>query len=185
MLASEYGERAPAATVDELAACLEKVSGRFWGDVLPWQIALALCRNDEFAIADRLEELTANLDHGNSGIRLWMFDVAWCVRDRLNPVEAYLRLLTNVADKLANWDASLGLCRAVLESDELFWKTADEFTPKDFEEQYKTRLALARKEGLVRFQHHFERRELRLRRLICETTLGLAAEEIEDAEGAS
>ena len=178
LLAAEWGGHAPATTTEELTACGEKVSGRFWGDLLPWQLALALCHRDENTVTSRLEELTANLDHHNSSIRLWMHDVAWCVRDRLNPVEAHLRLLTNVADKLAGWDSSLGLCRALFPTDEAFWQIADTFEPPDFQEQYQTRLTLAHKDGLARFLTRFEKKELRLRRLICETTLELTPEEI-------
>ena len=40
LLAAEWGGHAPATTTEELTACGEKVSGRFWGDLLPWQLAL-------------------------------------------------------------------------------------------------------------------------------------------------
>jgi hypothetical protein len=64
LLAAEWCGCAPATTADELAACVEKMSGCFWGDVLPWQLALVIFRRDEDAVASRLEQLTANLDHG-------------------------------------------------------------------------------------------------------------------------
>ncbi len=48
-------------------------------------------------------------------------------------------------------------------------------TSMGFEEQYRERLASARKEGIAAVQCRFERVELGLRRMICETVLGLPA----------
>ena len=59
---------------------------------------------------------------------------------------------------------------------------ADNFQPEDFADQYRDRMALARKEGLANFEQRFLRKELRLRRLIDQSALGLTAEEINIAE---
>ena len=110
-----------------------------------------------------------------------MFDLAWCVRERLNPVEASVRLLKNVADTLGYWDSALGLCRSQFPTDEAFWAFADYFQPKELSEQYRERMDFARKQGLLIFQQRFERGELRLRRLICQSALSLTPEEIQVA----
>ena len=181
MLAVEWGQRSPESTSAALAACLDKVAGRFWGDLLPWKLALEFCRHNPSGVFG-MEQLTANLDHHNSCIRLWMFDLASCVRDRLNPVEASARLLKNVADTLGFWDSALGLCRNQFSTDEEFWAMADNYQPKDFADQYRERLTYARKEGLAVFQHRFDRVELRLRRLINQSALALTPQEIQSTE---
>lgn len=107
-----------------------------------------------------------------------MFDIGWCVRQSLNPGEAVPRLLKNVADTLGHWDASLGLCRSLFPTDEAFWQTAIEYQPADLADQYRERMELTHKEGLRFFQRHFEWRELRVRQLINQFTLGLTKEEI-------
>ena len=183
LLAVEWGHRSPETTSASLTACLDKVAGHFWGDLLPWQLALEFCQHNPRGVFG-LDQLTANLDHHNSCIRLWMFDLAWCVRDRLNPVEASVRLLKNLADTLGYWDSALGLCRNQFLTDEAFWAMADNFKPKDFSEQYRERMVFARKQGLCVFQQRFERGELRLRRLISQSAFGLTPEEIKLAEGA-
>src|SRR5438094_218524 len=40
LLTVEWGDRSPQATSDCLSACLTQISDRFWGDLLPWQLAL-------------------------------------------------------------------------------------------------------------------------------------------------
>lgn len=177
LLAAEWGNHSLESTSGELAACLDTVIGRFWGDLLPWRLALESCRHNPRGVSG-LDELIANLDHHNSCTRLWMFDLAWCVRDRLNPVEATVRLLKDVADTIAYWDSALGLCRSLIPAGEAFWAMADHFQPKSFAEQYQDRMNLARKEGLSMFERRFELLELRLRRLIGQSALGLTPEEI-------
>lgn len=185
LLADEWGNRSPEATSTALAACLDKVAGRFWGDLLPWRLALEFCQHNPRGVSC-LEDLTTNLDHHNSSIRRWMFDLAWCVRHRLNSVEATGRLLKNVADTLGHWDSSLGLCRALFPTDEAFFGCADKFQAKEFaDQQYRERLDIARERGLAVFQQYFERMELRLRRIICEFVLGLTPDEIRFVEASA
>jgi hypothetical protein len=184
LLAVEWGNRAPATTSADLAACLDKSAGRFWGDRLPWCLALDFCRHNPRGVSG-LDDLAANLDHHNSSIRFWMFEMAWCVRARLNPVEATARLLKNVADTLGYWDSALGLCRSLYPTDEAFWAAADSFQPEDLADQYRDRITLARKEGLPIFEQRFLRLELRLRQLIDQTALALTPDEIKIVEDGS
>ncbi len=183
LLAAEWGNRSPEATSASLAACLDKAAGRFWGDLLPWQLALGCCHHNPRGVCGT-DELTANLDHHNSSIRLWMFELAWCIRNKVNGENVVPRLLKNVADTLSHVSTSLSLCRAMFPTDEAFWRAADEFRPPpDFEKQYRERIALARKEGLAKLQSHFEGMELGLRQLICETALGLETQKIKSTDG--
>jgi hypothetical protein len=181
LLASEWGSRSPDTTSSDLQACLDKVAGRFWGELLPWQLALEFCRYNPSGIYG-LDNLTANLDHHNSCIRGWMLDLAWCVRPKLNRDQAVPKLLKNVADTLGNVEPALGLCRALFPSDEAFWVAAYLFDAGTFSAQYRHRLELARKEGLATFQHRLEGMELRVRRLISEVALGLTPEEFKMTE---
>ena len=184
LLASEWGSQSPPATSAALSACLDTAAGRFWGDLLPWQLALELCQHSPPS-TDSLEKLTCNLDHDSSSIRLWMFDLAWCVSDKLNHVEATARLLKDVADTLGYWGSALGLCRSLFPSDEAFWATADEFQAGGFADQYQKRMSHARERGPGIFQLRFLRRELRLRRLIGQTALALTPEELKPVENAA
>ena len=181
LLATEWGHRSLDSTSASLQACLDKVHGRFWGDLLPWQLALEFCRYNPSG-ASGLGNVTCNLDHHNSSIRLWMFDLAWCVRDRLNREKAVPRLLKNVANTLGFWDSSLGLCRALFPSDEAFLLAAEEFEADTFSIQFRDRLESARKEGLATFQSRFERKELRLRRQICQIALAVTPDEMQTIE---
>jgi hypothetical protein len=180
LLAVEWGKRSPETTSVELLACLDKVAGRFWGDRLPWRLALEFGRHNPCGVGG-MDELIANLDHHNSSIRLWMMELAWCVRDDLDADKAVPRLLQNIAGTLGHWDAALGLCRALHPTDETFWISANAFKPKeDYAAQYRDRLDLARKQGLDVYQQYFELMELRLRRLIGATALGLTAADLQE-----
>jgi hypothetical protein len=181
LLAVEWGNRAPDTTSADLAACLDKAAGGFWGDRLPWCLALDFCRHNPRGVSG-LEDLATNLDHHNSSIRFWMFKLAWCVRPRLDAVEATARLWKDVADTLGYWDSALGLCRSLFPNDEEFWAVADNFQPEDYAEQYRDRLTLTRKEGLPIFEQRFLRLELRLRRLIDQTALALTPEEVKTTQ---
>lgn len=175
LIAEEWGSQLPETTTNVLGACLAKVAGRFWGDRLPWQLALQCCQHNPRG-AFSLESLTDNLSHSNSNVRLWMFDLAWCVQKRLDPVEASVLLLKNVADTLGYWDSSLGLCRTLFSTDDEFFGFADNFQPEDFAGQYEARLKLAREKGLAIFQQRFARMELRLNQIINETAAGIMDE---------
>jgi hypothetical protein len=182
LLAVGWGDHAPKVTSDGLAACLDQVSDRFWGDLLPWQLALEFCRHNPLGVCG-LKLLTANLDHHNSSARRWTLELAWIVRNKLNQADVVPKLLKNVADTLGYWNHSLGLCRTLLTDDAAFWQLAARFQANEYAEQYSGRLALAREQGLVVFQQPFQEMELRLRRKICELALGLTSEEIQIAKG--
>jgi len=177
LLAVEWGNRSPESTTAALESCLDTVSDRFWGDKLVWQLALEFCRYNPKGI-NGTGTLTVNLGHRDSRIRLWMFELAWCVRAKLKPVVVSRLLLKNVANSLGHWDAALGLSRGLYATDEEFWAAAGAFRPTGFAEQYDERVALARARGWRLFQQRFEARELRAHRLIEQVALMLAAKEM-------
>jgi hypothetical protein len=176
LLAHEHGSRSPDCTTHAMEECLSAVRARFWGDQLPWRLALACCRHNPNG-RQGLGELTANLDHHNSSIRLWMLELAWLIRDRLDPDCAVPKLLNNAANTLGHWDAAAGLCRALHRNDDNFWVSADAHEPEDFADQYRQRLKFIRERGLPAFTARFENMELRLRRLIDDAALALPAPE--------
>jgi hypothetical protein len=184
LLAVEWGKRSPEETSAPLASCLDAVADRFWGDLLPWKLALEFCRHNPRGVYG-LPQLMANLDHHNSSIRGWMLDLGWIVRHKLYNVDVMPKLLKNVADTLAYWDLSLGLCRALFPDDEAFFKAADNFQPESLADQYQERLALARERGLPLFQLYFKNMELGIRQKICGLALGLTPEEIQIVEQSS
>ena len=174
LLAHEHGTRSPDRTTLALESCLAAVSTRFWGDQLPWRVALEFCLHNPNRRTG-LNELSANLDHPNSSIRLWMMEIAWLVRERLDPDEAVPKLLGNVANTLGSWDAAAGLCAALHREEGYFWISAEGHEPEDHEEQYQRRLTSIRERGVHAFSARFEHRELRLRRRVDALALTLPA----------
>lgn len=164
MVAAERGAGAPMATVQELNLCLNLVSGRWWGDQLLWLLTMELCVEDSESRASN--ELSENLDHHQSAIRGWMFDLAWFIRHKLDRDEITPRLLKNTADTLGGWEKSLGLCRALFDNDAAFELAALVYQPEDFVQQYNERIEHAKEQGYARYLYPFELRELKLRRLI-------------------
>jgi hypothetical protein len=163
LVAYEHGNRSPLRTTNALESCLAAVGTRFWGDQLPWRLALEFCLHNP---KQRLgvNELSASLDHNNSSIRLWMLKIAWLVRQKLDPDEAVPKLLNNMANTLGNWDASAGLCSALHQEEGYFWISAEGHEPEDYADQYQQRLGFIRERGLPAFTAQFEHLELRLRR---------------------
>jgi hypothetical protein len=170
LLAHEHGDRSPEGTTQLLEACLTAVRARFWGDQLPWRLALGCCRHNPNA-RQGLGELTANLDHHNSATRLWIFKLAWLVRARLDPDHAVPKLLNNVANNLGHWDAAAGLCAALHRNGDYFLISAETHEPDGFADQYRDRLKFIRERGVPAFTARFETLELRLRRLVDATAL--------------
>ena len=120
-----------------------------WIDVLPWDLAVEVLGVGTYDTNADLEGLVANLTHHNSGIRRFMFDLAWILRRRLT-LDAAPGLLKNVADTLGDWWLSLGLCSFLFETDDEFWAYADGYVFEDdrFESQYRDRLKLVRDAGM-------------------------------------
>lgn len=164
MVATERGPGTPVATVQELNLCLNLVSGRWWGDQLAWLLAMEHCVYDGKNRARN--ELSDNLNHHQSNIRGWMFNLAWFIRHELDRDEVVPRLLENTAGTLGGWDMSLGLCRALFDNDELFEQATLLYQPEDYAQQYHERIEHAKKQGYARYLYPFEMIELRLRRLI-------------------
>jgi len=111
-----------------------------WIDQLPWK----LCQS-AFLMSppqsDAVQELTVNLDHHNSSIRCWMMKIGWRVVPWLNPVEANVRLLKNLADTLAGPFMAAGLAARLFDKEDDFLAFAHTFTPPEsFKEQYQNRL---------------------------------------------
>jgi hypothetical protein len=181
LLTVEFGGDSPKATSVELTACLDKVAGRFWFNTLPWRLALEFC-GEEPDGASGLDELVANFDHHSSSLRIWMFEIAWCVRDTLDPLAASKRLLKVVADELGYWPEALGLCHALCPTEDNFEAMADRFHPGDL--KYRQRIDSAKQQGLASCQRHFQEMELRLHRLIRQSALGMPPSETKNAETA-
>lgn len=177
LLAHEHGTRSPDRTTLALESCLAAVSTRFWGDQLPWRVALEFCRHNP-SWRHSVGELTANLDHHNSSIRYWMLEIAWLVRDRLEPDQAVPKLLNNVADTLLGWEAAAGLCAALHQDEGLFWISADAHKPQNHPEQYRQRLTDVRERGLPAFSAGLERSELLVRRRVDALALTLPARDL-------
>lgn len=171
LLAESHGVRLVDRTLAALQQCLAAVQGRGWWDGLPWRLALEGV--EPARGADALAQLSADLTHPNSSIRLWMMELAWCVRRRLDQPSARQSLLKNVADTLGYCGAALGLAAALCPTEEDFWSAASAYQPEDFADQYANRIQQAHEQGLAIFQLRFQKMELRCRRLIEAAVLDL------------
>jgi hypothetical protein len=111
-----------------------------WLDRLPWELA---CASTQTAPGEShaFEQLVANLDHHQSDIRIWMMEMAWCVRNWLRPERALPPLLRNVASKLAGVDLAWGLAAALYADTEALVRAAEAWVPDDFADQYRDRLS--------------------------------------------
>jgi len=182
-LAPACGAVSPEAISVELTGCFDKVAGRYWFNTLPWRLALEYCGEDPGGAAG-LDELVSNFDHHNSSARIRMFEIAWILGDSLESHlhEATRRLLKVVADNLGYYEEALGLCRALYptETDESFWALADGFWPGDLD--YRRRIRSAKQHGLAACQMHFHEMELRLRRLIRQSAVGMPPIETKNVE---
>ncbi|MCX6344602.1 MAG: hypothetical protein NT018_05945 [Armatimonadetes bacterium] len=149
-----------------------------WIDILPWDLAVEALKASTDAPTIELESLVANLTHHNSGIRHFMFELAWILRRRLT-VHAAPLLLKNVADTLGGWWLALGLCSFLFETNDEFWAYADAYVLEDdrFESQYRDRLQLVRNAGLGMCRCDLYQLDSRIRKLIEDYALGLRCHE--------
>ena len=177
LVCSEIPETLMRCTEDVLTACRDaapKPPWMEWLDALPWDLSRDLLLSERGVPMGALDTLTANFTHSNSGIRAFMFELGWFVRNWLNPAEVAPLLLQNVADTLGYWEDSLGLCCDLGWSLETFWAFADDFAPEArFESQYRERLSAVREQGIVLCQHKFLELDMRIRRMVTSFAYGL------------
>jgi len=177
LLCEEYGSTFSPNAAMALNNCRSVAAGSGgieWLDVLPWDLAMESLGTQIGDPTRGTESLVANLTHHSSGIRAFMFDLAWLVRDRLPKAESAERLLRNTADTLMHWNSSLGLCSLLFSDTEIFWAFADNYRPEaPFEEQYRERLAAIKEHGLANCTYYFSDLEAGIRKRICEFALRL------------
>ncbi|MCL5103867.1 MAG: hypothetical protein M1133_07110, partial [Armatimonadetes bacterium] len=177
LLCEEYGDQfspAAAMAIYNCRSVAAESGGIQWMDVLPWDLAMESLSTQTSDPTRGTESLVANLTHHSSGIRAFVFDLAWFVRDRLPGDEAAERLLRNTADTLVHWNSSLGLCYLLFPDEETFWAFADDYQPEaTFEEQYRARLAAIKEHGLPNCTYYFSDLEADVRKRICEFALRL------------
>lgn len=177
LVCSESPETLTRYTEDVLTACRDaapKPQWMEWLDALPWDLSRDLFLSERGEPLGALDRLTANFTHSNSGIRAFMFELGWFVRNWLDPADVAPLLLQNVADTLGYWEASLGLCCDLGWSLEAFWAFADDFAPEaKFESQYRSRLSAVREHGIVLCRHKFFVLDMRIRRVITSFAYGL------------
>lgn len=146
---------------------------RSWMDELLWQLCRA-GQQDAPATSPAVESLTANLDHHNSSIRMWMMEMAWFVHRWLNPHRAVKPLLDNVAVTLFGPFEAAGLAARFFASDDEFLAFARTSTqPSPFEEQYRSRIDFVADHGVAETQTAFWQLECQVRQGLERTALSL------------
>jgi hypothetical protein len=138
-----------------------------WMDELSWKLCQCAAHAPPYTELDAVLELTANLDHHNSSIRLRMMKLGWFVADWLNPVEASVRLLKNLADTLMGPLMAAGLAARFFDDANTFLVYACDFEPPEaFAEQYRERLEIVEEHGVLACQASFWNTEAECRRVI-------------------
>ena len=101
----------------------ERHAGRdeFWTSSLPYAlVAESFCSYGK----DAIEKLGANLDHHNSGIRMWTLEMGWILRRRWSP-RIRPRLFEAFGGNIFDPDEAMALTYAVSEDWEDFILAAD------------------------------------------------------------
>ena len=156
-----------------------------WYDRLPWELCSVADYNSP-SQSDEVNKLVANLDHHNSGIRNWMFEIGWCVKSWL-PVELSVKkLLKNFADTLGGPFKAAGLAAALFDSPEEYFHFAHDFTPSDeFIDQYHDRLKhieeMGQKYGILYCQMELLNMECQCRKIIELSSLNLKLKATDNA----
>lgn len=108
----------------------------FWTSSLPYDLVRELI--DPYKLT-AINDLGANLDHHNSGVRAWMLELGWVVRRRWLPV-VRPRLFESFGGNLFDADEALALAYAVSEDYDEFIQAAEAYQPESHAEQYQKRL---------------------------------------------
>lgn len=94
-----------------------------------------------------VEEISCNLDHHSSSIRVWFHHVAWMMRPDLDVERIRPLLLKNLANMLGGVGESAGLLANLHPDKSVLDAAADTFVPPEgFEDQYRRRLTCIREE---------------------------------------
>lgn len=153
-----------------------------WMNELPWE----LCQSSYLMSppqSEAVQELTANLDHHNSSIRSWIMEIGWFVVPWLNPVEATIRLLKNLADTLRGPFMAAGLAARLFDRNDDFLAFAENFIrpsrhdedakyQNGMMEQYRSRLKDLKELGIQTVQAPFWETEAICRKEIERAALG-------------
>ena len=176
LMAVEGGKGFTAVARREMKRNCEAAESRpqpNWMDSMPWWLCLAAHLPMPLADEPAVRELTDNLDHHNSGIRFWMMTLGWFAAPWINPVDASVRLLRNLANTLGWAYPAAGLAaRFFDDKKEAFFAFARGFTsPAGFEDQYKERLDEVERWGILHMQAEFWRTEALCRKEIARAAL--------------
>jgi len=177
LVLSECAVRPNTRLLHELVMCRDSLQTmQPWRmyDALPFEICLSLLgqTNNGMVFFHR------NLTNHDSGVRSWMFDLGWFIRQHLNPeatgnIEVMFGLLKNVEDTLGCWDKSLALCRSLYPDRETFWAAVVSYEAKAMPEQFAERIEWAKKNiWEIEWHSGLLAREVQVRRLMDTYLLG-------------
>ena len=172
LLAQEHGASFTSVAWEQAEDNISLANKRAmpWIDRLPWSLALAGGELDP-EMSSAVEELNDNLDHHNSGLRIWVMELGWMCRPWLGWEYSLPRLLKNVADTISGVDLAWGLAGALVSSTEDFYDFAEEWQPESFAEQYAQRVTRFEESGLTVAQASFWKTEAICRRIITDTAV--------------
>lgn len=138
-----------------------------WLDTLAWDVALEILGETSMNPTVGMPSIIANLTHGTSGIRMFMYELAWFVRQELPKDEVVPHLLENVSNTILYWWEALGLCSCLYEDEEEFWRIADAYQPEpEWNDQYRRNLTDIRNRNLAVTRYPFVDLDAKIRRKV-------------------
>ncbi len=178
LICSEYHKILSPAIRGSVAKCREVASLRGPAglyDHFPWSFALELMDKKLTGDSETLKEFIRNVDHPDSGVRMYLCLIGWIIRDWLHWKRLHPPLLENVAGTLRGWGMSAALCYATFDTAEEFEEYVDnhQLAETSYEEQYRERIEMIRGEGIDFFINQFYAEENIIRAIAVDYAMGL------------
>jgi hypothetical protein len=178
LLARKYGHTFTKVAHDDINECISTAEElrTVWLEKLPWELVSAATEGAP-SESCAVERLVANLNHHNSSIRIWLADIAWCVREWLRPETAFEPLMENVATCIGGVDESWGIAATLFKSKQEFYEATDTWKltedAQDFASQYARRCENFKESGTTAAQAALWNTEARCWQMIAERSLAL------------
>lgn len=167
LLANEYGHCFSEKTfkICDFNIKLARMRWSCWFmdyDTEPWR----LCRVKDSCYENYINQLTRGLNYHLSDIRLWMINLAWFVRDKLDKERALRLLLENIDNTLGYVRNSMGLAAGICNSDEELEIYIRDYVNDCSSSQFDDRIEKFRNEGFDLSKYYFYKMENHTRKVI-------------------
>lgn len=178
LLAKKRGHTFTQVAYDDIRECISSAEKMrtSWLEKLPWELVYS-ARLETPSESLAVERLVANLNHHDSSIRIWLADIAWCVREWLRPETALAPLLENVATCIGGTDEYWGIAATLFKTEQEFHKASDSWQlTKDaekFASQYSTTCERFKSIGTIATQAALWKQESRCWQIIAGSSFAI------------